>query len=407
MEGHGGTRGLTRSATASRTSVRVLALVGVCVLVAGGATGFKVLTAHTASPPATTIPATPCGSPEASLAATAPRHVGSWPFSLLAAGTFSSLVAPPGRPAYAIQACGAQETALRVVAVTTNRSGDTISTSALFEHDALLTSSVAVVAGSVYFGAARLDLAAGTAVPPYELTVYKLDATTLQVTARRSLGRGYGLWLYPLPASTRRSSSTALLASTGSSLVSVDTTTLKPRSIAGFDKAVAQHVATTAGSPDIAVSLYSPGLEPAATDARIEVLDVVTGKVVSQVGLQAGADAESLTIASGQLWASVGDGLSTEVQRWKMPALAPIDHGSPVTTVLEPVSLAASDSLVWMYGLGDVECAGASGSVAASDTLQPGSASSVAALAEAGRVVYLVTQSGLGTVPVPSACPAS
>jgi hypothetical protein len=389
---------LARSWAKSRTSVRLLTLVGVCAVVAAGATGLDVMTAHRGNHAPATGPATDCAAPQAALAGTTPNHLGVWPYTLLEAGTFSSVTAGEGGALYAIQACGAEEAALRVVMI--NGGGKSIRASQLFEHDALLTSSLVEVGGELYFGAAKLDLTGDESAPPYNLTLYRLDAKTLLVTGTRALGRGYSISLYADPISPFD-----LLASTGSALLLLDRASLSPRVVTTLSKAVVQHVAVQAGSSNVALSVFSPAVAASAEDAFIEIVDLATDDFVSSYRLPDAADPESLTFAGGDLWASIGQGLSTQVERFSLPGLQLVDHGRPVTTGLQTISLGQSGSTVWMYGLTFVACALASTAEQATATVIKSSpASSVLGVTLAGRQAYVITQAGIGTVPIPAAC---
>ncbi|HEV8065009.1 MAG TPA: hypothetical protein VGP46_09265, partial [Acidimicrobiales bacterium] len=237
---------------------------------------------------------------------------------------------------------------------------------------------------------------------PYQLTLYRLDPSTLRPASWRHLGRGYRLTLSADPESPQD-----ILAATGGALLEVQAPSLATRVVASFTKAVVQHVAVESGSPDVAVSLLSPAEPGSAEDASIETIDLETGGLVATYNLPAAADPESIAFAGGRLWASVGQGLSTQVMRLSLPGLLLVAPGRPVTTGLETISLAVSGDVVWMYGLTFLECATAAGGrEAASAVIKSPPAAAVLEVTSNGQQAYVVTEAGIGTVPIPSGCTA-
>jgi hypothetical protein len=400
---------LARLLTGPRSSARVLTLAAVGALVVGGATGLSFMAAQGTQPtPAVTL-AGACQAPQAQPAGPAPSALGSWKFSMEAPGTFGSAVAGPGQALYALQACGAEETELRVVSLRTGPSGARpTGTSQFFQHAALLTSSLVWSNGALYLGAARLDLTGSTSEAPYDLTVYRLDAGTLKVEASKTLGRGYQLSLLAMTGhKAGRTAGPTLLASTGKALLSLDPASLRVSTVTDFGSSVAQHTAISPAGPYAAVSLFSPGTAPPAEGASLELIDVDDSAIVSSITLPAGADPESLRIVGEEVWASIGDGLGTQVERYGVPALQLLSK-DPVTTRLETISLDAAGSIVWLHGMTLLACADAvSGAVVEATTTEGAPPPSGAQVVATTPWPTVVTAAGLGTVQSPAACKAS
>lgn len=386
-----------------RTSATIFTVLLVCAVVLAGATGLSAILTRSARHATVRTPATTCTAPDAPPSAIPANEIGAWRYNVVETGTFGSVVAASSSVLYAIQACGAQESSLRVIRL--QPGSKQVAVSKAFDHAAFLTSSLVLAHGSLYFGAARLDLAGSATAPPYELTLYRLSPSSLAVLGSRALGRGYGLSLYQIQG--------GVIASTGGALVRIDPSSLAPRTIISFGDSVAQHVAASGLSPYVAVSLFSPAATPPAETARIELLELATGEVVSSIGLPSGSDPESLAIVSGDLWASIGSGLSTQVERYTLPGLAVggSKGGTTVPTALQSISLntsaVAGRTVVWLHGLTLVACANPStGAVLAwtSQTATP--PASVSEIVAAGSQDYAVTSTAIGILAVPRACSA-
>jgi hypothetical protein len=391
-----------------RRSLELIALVAVCAIVGGGTGLTAILTRSTRhstvrSPAATCVAPQATPTPAANAAGeNASRHLGTWGFNLLEAGTFGSVVAGPGSSLYALQACGAEETQLRVLHLAAD--GDVLAVSVDFDRAALLTSSLVLQGGSLYVGAARLDLSGPVTDAPYELTLYRLNATTLHVLRSRPLGRGYGLSL--LTADAGHSDAT-VLASTGARLLAVQAGTVSVRTLASFGRSVAQHVSADPRAPYAAVSVFAPGAVAAAAGATVELLDARTGGVVSSARLVAGAQVASLAFGEGSLFVALGDGLSTEVRRFAVPDLATpgpvrgLPTGLPAT--LQTILLDDTGGTVWATDLTMLACLDSSTGRVLS--LSQSSASmSVSGLVGEPGATYAVTASGIGLLEAPAAC---
>jgi hypothetical protein len=333
----------------------------------------------------------------------AARRLGGWRFSLLEAGTFGSVVAGHGSSLYALQACGTEETQLRVLRIGGN--GNVVAVSDDFDRAALLTSSIVLQGGSLYVGTARLDLAGPAIDAPYELTLYRLSASNLRVLGSRPLGRGYGLLL---AVSDLGHPDATVLASTGRSLLAVQAGTVSVRTLATFGRSIAQHLSTDPDAPFAAVSVFAPGAVPAAAGATVELFDTKTGRVVSSAHLVAGAQVESLAFGDGGLFVALGDGLSTEVRRFAVPVLTAggtargLPTGIPAT--LQTISLDDTGGTVWATDLTALDCLDSSTGRVLSSTESSVSSMSVSGVVVAGSTTYAVTAAGIGVLAAPTAC---
>ncbi len=395
--------------TARRPAVTVGTLVMVCALIVGGATALAVglskgsdgqsrriaVAGRKASAPAACPPSGARPDPAD------PTTVGRWPYKLIEKGTFGSVVSGAPGTAFAIEACGTFESELRVVRMSLDGS-DLVQAASPFVRAALLTSSLVSSGGSLYLGAARLDLAGPRSSAPYELTVYRLDPATMTFIASRALGRGYGLSLL--------ATGSELVAATGSSLIRIGPALLTARRLAGFGPSVAQHVATDGATGDYAVGLFTPGVAAPGAGARIELVAGSTGHIISSVILPAGSDPESLAVAGGRLWAAVGDGLSTTVHVYDLPALSPIGSGRSKTawrplTAPESIALDTTAGSVWARGLSVVECSSATNGELLATTDQSGPAPVfLSQLFQSGAALYAVSPAGIGRLFPAASC---
>lgn len=395
-----------RAARPGGRSITVLAVVAVCVVITGG-TGLTAILVRTTRHSTVRSVAAGCVAPQVApsvgSAAVASRRLDGWAFDFLEPGTFGSVVAGPGSSLYALQACGTEETEVRVLHLDTD--GDVAEVSPTFHRAALLTSSLVLDGGSLYLGAARLDLSGPPTEAPYDLTLYRLSASSLQVLGSRPLGRGYGL---SLSLSDAGLPDATVVASTGEVLLAVRPGAVTPRTLTTFGRELAQHVATDPDEPDVVVSLSAPGAALAAAGAAIEVIDTVTGDVVSSDHLSPGSQIESLAFGGGELFAAISDGMSTDVRRFAVPGAESTGPGQGLPTgisaTLEVISLDGGATAVWATDLTTLSCLdSASGRVLGSAS-SSSSSPSVSGVVVSGAMTYAVTSSGIGLLGVPSAC---
>jgi hypothetical protein len=381
----------------------VLTVVVACAVIAGGATGLTAIVARTSRRATVHSLAASCVAPQASPAGVASDHLGAWTFNLLEAGTFGSVVSATSG-LYALQACGTEETELRVLRIDT--SGKVLGVSADFKRAALLTSSLAIADGSLYVGTAQLDISGPGGSAPYDLTLYRLDLQTLRVLGSRSMGRGYGLSLFGgAGARSGPAYAQSLLASTGEALLAVSPDSLQATILASFGGSIGQRVSVEPGLRYVAVSLFSPGAVPPAATASIELFDLASRRVVSSVQLKSGSDVESLALGRTGLWASIGDGMSTQLWRYTVPALGASGAPTGVPATLQTIDLSQTGDVVWLWGSTLLGCADAStGRLLASTTPAGSPSASVSATVEAGSDTVAVTPAGIGTVGAPTAC---
>ncbi len=379
-------------------------IVIACVLIAGG-TGLRLELVHPADASQVSNSRTACPSPELPpLGVTADRGA-TRGFDLLAAGAFGSMVAS-GPTFYALQACGLQETQLRVVEM--SETGTVLAVSTGIPRAALLTSSLAVVNGSVFVAAARLNLSGPANAGPYILTLYRMRASNLHLTGSRELGRGYGL---SVATSDSGASGATLVASTGRSLLAVSPGSLSLRRVASFGAEVGQHIATSASSHYVAVSLFFPAAVLGRTDAKVELFNVDGAKLVSSFPLGPGGVVESMTVAGDALFVAAGSGpeSSTEVLRLSVPSLRRSSGRSVVgrragtgfPATLESVGLQDGGSAVWATETSSLSCIDPATGRELASVVSPSPVSDVVILA--GKT-YVVTAEGIGTLATPSRC---
>jgi hypothetical protein len=109
-------------------------------------------------------------------------------------GDFEMIAAANGS-LFALEACGAEESSLRVVEMKAGNGAAIASQS--FERAAPIASAIGVTGNDVFFGVSRLALGGSADRPPYRLSLVELDPRTLDVAKTIGLGRGYGLSLLP------------------------------------------------------------------------------------------------------------------------------------------------------------------------------------------------------------------
>ncbi len=391
---------LGRTAAGRRRSLTVLVAVVAFALVSAGS-GLTGVLARSARHGERAGPAAGCLAPNATPAPVAEDHLGGWGFDLVEPGTFGAVVSSSSA-LYALQACGAEETQLRVLEI--GRNGNIV-VSAFFERAALLTSSLTLAGGSLYVGTARLDLAGPLSSPPYLLTVYRLDASTLQVMGSRAIGRGFGLWL---DATADGGRGATVLASTGRSLLSFRAGSLTPRWLASFGSSVAQHLAVGTASPLVAVSLSAPSVAASEAGARIELFDVATGRMASSLRLGGGAVVESMALGSGGLFVAVSSGLASTVRLLPLP-LPGAGRPNPAAATGMPaalgsITLDASGPTVWAIDESGLACLDPStGRLLAITALS----SPLQGVIVLGAASDAVTGSGIGVLASPPACRAA
>lgn len=343
---------LGRTAADRRRSLTVLVTVVAFAVVSAGS-GLTAVLARSARHGQPAGPAAGCLAPNATPAAAASDHVGGWGFDLVEPGTFGSVVTSSSA-LYALQACGSEETQLRVLEI-----GDSgkIVVSAFFDRAALLTSSLTLAGGSLYVGTARLDLAGPLSSPPYLLRVYRLDPSTLRILGSRAIGRGFGLSLAATAGGGRDST---VLASTGRSLLAFRAGSLTPRSLASFGSSVAQHLAVSGVSPLVAVSLSAPSVAASDAGARIELFDVATGRLVSSLNLGGGAVVESMALGTGGVFVATSSGLASSVRLLRLPLRRTSRPNTGAATgmpaTLSSIALEASGPTVWAIGEPSLAC---------------------------------------------------
>jgi hypothetical protein len=384
-------------------------VVAVCAVIAAG-TGLTAVLAGSsghAKPPSL---AASCVAPETE-PASAPADITSdrldgLGFSLLEPGTFGSVVAGPGSSLYALQACGTEETQLRVLHLDGN--GKVVAVSEGFDRAALLTSSLVLRGGVLYVGAARLDLSGPATDAPYDLTLYRLSASKLEVLGSRSVGRGYGL---SLSASDLDQPGAVLLASTGEKLLAVRPGTMSARTLATFGPSIAQHVSGDPSAPYAAVSVFAPGAPAGGAGATIELIDTVTAGVVSSARLADGSEAESLAFGNDKLFVAISDGASSQVRRFGIPAL--VSSGSPrsgrglptgLPSMLQTIALDATGAAVWAMDTSMLACLDPSTGRVLASAASSSLSQSPSGVIAAGPTIYVVTPSGIGVLAAPAAC---
>ena len=337
----------------------------------------------------------PCARPTAVGPTSVPARLGNWPFHLLVSGTFSALTAAPNGDLLALQACGADESSLRLLEL--DPSTDTAAASARFAHVAPVASAVAANRSGLFFGMSRLALHGGAAEPPYRLSLARIDPANMKLEQTVPLGRGYGLTLAD-------GNGGAVLVSTGRQLLEVDKAG-SVRAIASFPKAVAQELASIPGSDRALVSLFDPTAIPPRSSTALAVIDTTTGALVSSRSLAAGQEVESLEAGPRRATVTVSTGGSSQVRAYGMSDLHPLSaphHG--VATTLTRLSLGGDESHVFVYGATTLACTSSgSGEVLASTTPRT-AAQSVSSVVQEASGTYALTPAGIGRVAVPRSC---
>jgi hypothetical protein len=338
-----------------------------------------------------------------------PRRLGAWKFTPIERGTFPSVVAGLHGAVLAVQACGAEETSLRVLELRpgAGRSAPpTVATSEQYPKAAPVASSVFETAGTIWFGEGRLALHGGIAEAPYRLSLHELDPTSLRERRSIFLGRGYGIALLPAPAGEGGS----VVVSTGQALDLV-TSAGSVRSLASFPGLVVQHAAAIPGSRAAVVSVFTPSAAPPAPSTRLELVDLESGRTLSELPLSGAEEVESLAAGRSEVFAVVGNGGSTVVERLSLyPSLSRTPRATGVPETLTPLSLATTTPTRGVvYGATTLACVDLRNGAVLASTSPDGPAEAVAGVAQsasdrsAARTVAIVP-AGIGTVELPDNC---
>ncbi len=407
-----------RGASAASVAVAVIVIAASAAAIAAGIISTDQPRRHHA---AASHPLPPCLPAQTASSSGVPTRLGAWAFTPLERGTFAAVTAGGHGGLLALQACGAEETALRVLEVFPGRSRSLSAgavASAEFARAAPVASSLLATSDAVWFGEARLALGGRLDEAPYRLTLHELDPTSLAERRSIPLGRGYGVTLLAAPAGFG-----SVVVSTGRALDLVSSSG-SVRSLATFPGVVVQHASVVRGAHLAVVSVFTPSAVPPAPSTALEVIDLESGQVVSSLSLAHGGEVEALAAGTSDALAVVGNAGSTAVDRLSLDPLAitPVS-AAPVPATLTPLAIAPTGSGPgFVYGATTLACVDLeSGSVVASTT-PDGPAEEVSGIAEtevasgAGSLgssgshkiasvsTVAILPSGIGTVDVPASC---
>ncbi len=387
----------------ARRSVLVSLLV-VATVIATGVTVWAFRVSRTSAPAVphftAAYPPPPCRTPTTSSSAISPTALGSWSYHLTRHGDFQTITAANGS-LFALEACGAEESSLRVVEV---KAGDGPAiASQLFARAAPVASAIGVVSNAVFFGESRLALGGSADQPPYRLSLVELDIRTLDVSKTIDLGRGYGLALVP-------GRDGSLLVATGRTLVQVSATGTV-RLIASFGGVVLQHTVLVPGTDDALVTLFTPSAVAPAPSTQLALVNLATGSVVSRLELPAGDEVQSL--AAGHTFAllAVSDGEATKVELYSDGY--PLRRSNPpprtrlLPETLAPISLLASGRDIFAAGISTLACANASTGDTLASTSPRGATEVMTGIAEISSSTYALTTAGIGRLRLPPVCTAN
>jgi hypothetical protein len=298
----------------------------------------------------------------------------------------------------ALEACGAEESALRVVDLAA--SGRLEGTSRRFPHLAPVASSLAVTPAAVWLGGARLSLSGPASEAPYRLSLVELDPRTLVLERTLELGRGYGLDLVHLSPST-------LLVSTGRQLLEL-TSSGRLSALAAFPGLVVEHVAPLPGGRAALVSLFARAAAPPQPSTRLALVALPAGRLLSSLALPGSAEVSSLVAGRADALASVWSGGTATLERFSLTPRLALDRPLPrtVPATLTALNLAqgklASDPVL-VSGSSTLACANLGGQLLASTT-PVGLAEDVTSIASIPPGVAAVVPAGVGVVFLPRAC---
>lgn len=375
-------------------------VVAVCVVAASA----LVIALHTASPsrhaagttPTASRPA-PCPSAVTSSPTAAPERIGSWPLRPVMKGTFVALSAGQGQRLFALEACGTEESSLRVVEI--DASSEKVEAySSRFVRAAPLVSAIAADGASLYVGTSRLALKGSGDAPPYELTVHELSPSTLRQERSLRLGRGYGLSLFPLADGD-------LLVSTGRELEQI-TPRGRVTVVASFPGVVVQHAVLVPGTGDVLVSLFTPSALPPKPSSELALVDLRTGAVLSFEALPVGREVESLEVAGAVALVAVENGATSELERVSVaPALSDLPAVSQVLpATLSSVALAPAGGRVFAFGATTMACLLPGTGAVVGSTDPTGASEQASALSFVASREFAVLPGGLYQLRVPTSC---
>ncbi len=369
--------------------------VGVVVVV-GAAAGISLAAMRSgrSRPPVRhTIARRACAIPVTASPVPAPARIGSWPFHLLAGGVFPA-VAADGPRALALEACGAEESSLRVVEFDP-ATGASVA-SAPFAHAAPIASAVAASRGAVWFGESRLALEGAADTPPYELALVELRPGTLAPERTIRLGRGYGLSLLDSPG--------GLVVSTGRQLLVVDAAgSVHP--VASFPGVVVQRIAMIPGGAGVLASLFRPSAVGPASSTALSVVDLASGRVTATTDLPGGAEVESLAVGGRSALVAVGRTGATSLERFAISSLRRVSEGARnLPATLASLNLAAGRRSVFAYGPTTVACLAVSAGQVTASTPARDAAEDITSLAEASGELIAALPAGIGRLEAPSGC---
>lgn len=381
----------------------VLSLAVVVALAAGAVAGItaRLTTGPTAPGPGRRpLASARCSRPLTASPSAAPRTIGHWPFHLLEAGVFSSAAAGPNGSVLAVEACGAEESALRVVDL--SGSGRLDGVSPPFSRLAPVASSLAVTPAAIWLGGARLSLSGPANEAPYRLSLVELDPRTLAPERTLELGRGYGVDLVHLSRST-------LLVSTGRQLLELSSSG-RLSDLAAFPGLVLEHVAPLPGERAALVSLFARAATPPQPSTRLALVALPTGRLLSSLALPASAEVSSIVAGRTHALASVWSAGTTVVERFSLsPRLVldrPVAGSVPATlTTLSLAGGAPGGGPVLVSGSSTLACAAGSGRLLVSTT-PVGVAEEPASIAPARQGAAAIVPAGVGLVELPPACTA-
>ncbi len=370
--------------------------IGVAVVVvAGAAAGVSLATmrgARVRPSVGRTIATRACAAPVTASPVSAPARIGSWPFHLLAGGVFPA-VAADGTRALALQACGAEESSLRVVEFDPSTGSSVVSPP--FTRAAPIASAVAASRGAVWFGESRLALEGASDTPPYELALVELRPRTLAPERTVRLGRGYGLSLLDAPG--------GLVVSTGRQLLAVDAAG-RVRQIASFPGVVVQRIATVPGGAVLA-SLFRPSAVGPASSTRLTVVDLASGAMTASTDLPGGAEVESLAVGARAALVAVSRNGSTSLERFAVPSLRHLSDLSPsLPATLASLNLSAGHGAVFAFGATTVACLAPSAGRVAASTTPRDAAENITSLADVSGELIAALPAGIGGLEAPSRC---
>jgi len=338
-----------------------------------------------------------CRPPDLGPVVPAPVRLGSWPYRLLVPGTFGVVTSGPGDDLELLQACGAEETALRVVRL--SPAGRVLAVSRMFPRAALLASALLAVPGALFLATARLDLSGQVSLPPYELALYRLDPSSLAVRSSAALGRGSGAELV--------SAAGQVLVGTGGSLLELASSSpLETRLLFSFGRSDLEHLVAGDGSLVLLSTLVPGATGPAAT-TRLETLRATRSgaKVVAERDLPPGSSVQALAVSGATAVVAGGSGALSRVVALRLPSLAPASGPGSLAASLDAVGLDVTGRTLWVRTVTSLECrAGATGAFLASTQLSGSPAPVVTGVFRNSEGTFALTGAGLGRLTAPSAC---